>query len=146
MLFRSVGFAMLELLSKTQLSGQPNSDALLAVVRGLKSICFDGVTPYAAFNACMLSVLNALGYNLDFATCAVCECILDGDAVFTESDGITCSHCANRWGINIPKYAVKCFQNPLDCDENSARSANILLRDIVYSVLNIKLNCLNTAI
>ncbi|HKL94409.1 MAG TPA: DNA repair protein RecO [Clostridia bacterium] len=141
-----IGFAMLELLSKTQINGHANSDAMLAVVRSLKSICFDGVKPYAAFNECILAVLNALGYNLDFSTCSSCGCMLDGEGVFTEADGVLCAHCGERFGIKIPQNTMKCLQNPLECDENSARATNILLRDIVYLILNVKINSLNTAI
>ncbi|MDD4839124.1 MAG: DNA repair protein RecO [Clostridia bacterium] len=142
-----VGFAMLEALSKTLIAGQPNSEAVLAVVRGLKSICFDDIEPYSAFNNCLLVILESLGYNLDFSTCSSCGCVIDGDAVFSVADGIICEHCGSYDGIKLSRNIVKCLHHPIECeDESLSKMANILLRDIVYLMLNVKINCLNTAL
>jgi len=139
------GFAILELLSKTQEGGQ-GAGAVLAAVSALKAICFDGALPYSALNFSIIETMSALGFSLDFSSCSACGCEILDDAAFTESDGVTCAKCAVYRGLKIPKDLLGCLRKPLVCgDDAIARRANILLRDIVYMVLGVKLNTLNTA-
>jgi DNA repair protein RecO len=136
------GFAVLELLSKTQ-EGGANADAVLAAVRALKAVCYDGALPYSALNSFIIETMSALGFSLDFSVCSVCGEQISDDAAFTEADGVTCASCAGYNGIKLSKDLLNCLREPIVCrDGANASRANILLRDIVYLVLGIKLNTL----
>ncbi len=133
-----VGSTMLEFLSKL-LQNEKNPNLVLNTIFALKKMCFEGQSSFQTLNWLMIENLKILGYQMDFSHCASCLCQLEKGAIFEPSQGIVCKNCANEYGIAIPENALMCFQNPLDGENENSKIANILLKDMVYSLLGIKL-------
>lgn len=90
---------ILELTAK--LSPEPQPGIFLGAVKELKALAYEGKDARSAACDFLLVALAEGGNGLDFSVCADCGCILDGDAAFSDSDGIVCTHCAPWDSIKV---------------------------------------------
>lgn len=90
---------ILELLTKLSPESQPG--IFLGAVKELKAMAYEGKDARSAACDFLLSALREGGNGLDFSVCADCGCILEGDAAFSDSDGIVCPHCAPWDAIRV---------------------------------------------
>ena len=128
---------ILELLSK--LSPEPQPELFLAAVRELKAVAYEGKDGYASPCDFMLSALKEGGIGLDFSVCADCGAVLDGDAVFSESGGIVCAHCATWDGIKVDALTRAYIAGEdRTLPEGIKLRAKRLLADILYRTLGVR--------
>ena len=128
---------ILELLSK--LSPEPQPELFLAAVRELKALAYEGKDGYASACDFMLSALKEGGIGLDFSVCADCGAVLDGDAVFSESGGIVCAHCATWDGIKVDALTRAYIAGEdRTLPEGIKLRAKRLLADILYRTLGVR--------
>lgn len=128
---------ILELLSK--LSPEPQPELFLAAVRELKALAYEGKDGYASDCDFMLAALKEGGIGLDFSVCADCGAVLDGDAVFSESGGIVCAHCATWDGIKVDALTRAYIAGEdRTLPEGIKLRAKRLLADILYRTLGVR--------
>ena len=128
---------ILELLAK--LSPEPQPQLFLHTVQELKAMAYEGKNARDAVCDYLLATLVDNGNGLDFSNCAVCGCILDGEAAFSEADGIVCPHCANYDSIRINANARAFIagQNR-DISDTLKNGANMQLADFVFRALGVR--------
>ncbi len=130
---------ILEALTKLSPESQPK--LFLHAIETLKGMAYENVGAEEGMTKFLLHALSDNGYNLDFSTCNVCKCVLDGEAVFSERDGIVCPHCAGFDGIVIDKNlrAYLAGENQ-DIPNALKTNANLILSDVAYSMLGLKMS------
>lgn len=128
---------MLELLTK--LSPEPQPQLFLHAAECLRDMAYGGACAPDAVCDFLKNALADNGSCPDFSACAVCRCVLDGDAVFTESEGAVCTHCAPFDGIKIDAVsrAYISGENREIPAELKTRSI-MLLADLVNRMLGVR--------
>lgn len=128
---------ILELLAKLSPEAQPG--LFLRAVKELKAMAYEGKTAPDAACDFLYGALAENGTALDFANCASCGCVLDGDASFSVSDGVVCPHCAAYDGIRVDA-ASRAFVagEKRDCGDAVKIRANMLLADFVFRTLGVR--------
>ncbi len=134
------GFAVLDALDK--LSGEADPQIFMHAVRTLGELAYNAqksadriVTEF------LTGVLSITGLDLDFAHCNVCKCDIEDTAYFSDKDGVVCKHCRGFEDIVI-ENAYRAYIS--GTDENTPHTlraqANILLANLVYRMLGVKIN------
>lgn len=128
---------ILELLSK--LSPEPQPGIFLAAVKELKALAYDGKQAWDAACDFLLAALAEGGNGLDLGVCSECGCILEGEAVFTDSQGMVCPHCAPWDGIKVDA-ASRAFLSGERRDVPDAVKirACMLLGDFLYRMQGVR--------
>lgn len=145
---------VLEVLQKLSPESQP--PLFMHAVAALKGMAFDGVSAEEGITSFLFDALSDNGYDLDFSTCNSCKCMLEGDCAFSESEGIVCLNCKGYDAIVVDGLSRSYFdglcrvRQEQDKPQNGGfvpdiprelkNKANILLSDIVYSLLGVKIN------
>ena len=128
---------ILELLSR--LSPDPQPALFLAAVKELRSLAYEGKN--ARDSACdfLLTALAEGGNALDFSVCSECGCILEGDAAFSESGGILCTHCAPWDSIKVDASSRAFIAGERrDLPDAVKTRANRLLADFLYRMQGVR--------
>lgn len=128
---------VLELLAK--LSPEPQPQLLLHAVKQLKAMAYEDKNAEDAVCDFLLEALDDNGNGLDFSVCAECGCILDGDAAFSDSDGIVCPHCAGFDAIRVDATSRAFIAGERrDIPSELKTRANLTLADFVYRTLGVR--------
>lgn len=128
---------ILEMLAMLSPEAQPS--LFLHSVNELKAMAYENKAAADAVCDFLLHTLNDNGAGLDFSACSACRCILDGDASYSESDGVVCPHCASFDGIKIDAVsrAFLAGENR-EIPDSLKNRANIMLADFVYRTLGVR--------
>lgn len=128
---------ILELLTKLSPESQPG--IFLGAVKELKAMAYEGKDARSAACDFLLCALREGGNGLDFSVCADCGCILEGDAAFSDSDGIVCPHCA-PWDAIRVDAASRAFiaGENRDVPEAIKIRAVMLLSDFLYRTQGVR--------
>ncbi len=134
------GFAVLDALG--QMCREPDATAFMHALSCLGELAYgkDKSVDYV-MTEYLKGIMSYNGTPLDFAHCNVCKCDLEDDAFFSEKDGIVCKHCRAVTDIKIER-AYRAYingENP-DLPHELRGQANILLANLVYSMLGVKIN------
>ncbi len=123
-----------------RLSEEPSVPLFMSALTSLGDLAYSDKDADGVLTGFLLKAISLGGGELNFAHCNVCKCVLDGDAAFSDADGIVCKHCAGVGAIPI-EGSVRAY---LAGESEPARplrvKANILLCDIVYFILGVRLN------
>jgi DNA repair protein RecO len=119
----------------------PESQPLLFkhAIEVLKALAYEGKGAEEGVRDFLLYALRDNGYTVDFATCNSCGCILEGEAVFSEKDGIVCPHCAEYTGVGIDTYTRAYLGGDDTIPTTLKNKANMTLAEIVNQVLGLRL-------
>ena len=130
-------FMILELLSR--LSPEPQPSLFIAAVKELKALAYEGKHGRDAACDFMLEALASGGNGLDFSVCSECGCLLDGDAAFSESGGIMCTHCA-PWDAIRVDAASRAYiaEERRDVPDAIKIRADRLLADFLYRMQGVR--------
>ena len=131
------GCLILDALAR--LSEEPSPEVFLCALKALTALAEGTEDPSTAVRDFLLGALEAGGSSLDFSKCNVCGMLLDGDAYFSEADGIVCKHCADEHAIEIDA-GMRAFLAGESGGETSGIRANIRLIELVYLMLGVKIN------
>lgn len=134
------GFAVLDALDK--LSREPDARIFLHALDTLGKLAYDrGSDADRIITDFMLGVMKLSGMSLDFGHCNVCKCVLEGDAYFSENDGVVCAHCRS-FDNTVIDGVQRAYINGEDVPAPHAVKvqANILLADLVYRMLGVKIS------
>lgn len=130
---------VLEVLQKLSPESQPQ--IFMHAVGTLKEMAYTDKEAADCVTDFLLHALDDNGYRLNFKVCNDCKCVLDGDCAFSESDGVVCRHCAgfDTFVIDAVSRAYLASEER-NIPKQLKNRANILLSDIVYSMLGVKIN------
>lgn len=119
----------------------PESQPMLFkhAIEVLKALAYEGKGAEEGVRDFLLYALRDNGYTVDFATCNSCGCVLDGEAVFSEKDGIVCPHCADYQGVGIDSYTRAYLSGEDNIPITLKNKANMTLSEIVFQVLGLRL-------
>lgn len=130
---------ILDALAKLSPESQPK--LFVHAIETLKAMAYEGLPAEDGITKFLLHALSDNGYGLDFSTCNVCKCILDGDSAFSERDGIVCPHCAGTTGVAIDKNLRGYLAGEnRDIPSQLKTNANLILSDVAYSMLGLKMS------
>ena len=123
-----------------KLSAESNPPLFMHAVEVLKAMAYEGKSAEEGVTDFLLYALGDNGYQIDFNTCGSCGCILDSDSVFSEKDGLLCSHCAEYKGVVIDAISRKyiCGETR-DIPTHLKMKANMLLADVISRLLGFKI-------
>lgn len=129
---------ILEGLQKLSPESQPT--LFMHAIEVLKALAYEGKEGAEGVTDFLIYALKDNGYDVNFSTCNLCKCVLDGDAVFSEKDGMVCTHCADYTGVAIDSIARAYLsgenrQIPYTLKNN----ANMVLSDIIGQVLGLRI-------
>ena len=129
---------ILEGLQKLSPESQPT--LFMHAIEVLKGMAYEGKSAEDSVTKFLTYAITDNGYEVDFSTCNLCKCLLDGDAVFSEKDGIVCPHCADYTGTGIDAVtrAYLAGEN-LDIPTHLKNNANMVLADLIGQVLGLRL-------
>ena len=128
---------VLELLTKLSIGPQPQ--LFLHAAECLRDMASGGECAPDAVCDFMKHALADNGSCPDFSTCAVCKCVLDGAAVFTDSEGAVCTHCAPYDGIAIDAVARAYIAGEnRDIPAELKTRAIMLLADLLHRMLGVR--------
>lgn len=130
-------FLILDVLAKA--SPESNPPMFKCALEGLYALS-GGISGQVVVTRFLLDALRANGANLNFDACNVCKCKLEGDCAVSESDGVVCRDCASYgdFGVDANTRAYLAAQE--ESTPQIRQKANILLADLVYSMLGIKIS------
>ena len=128
---------VLELL--TRLSPEPQPQLFLHAAECLRDMAYGGAGAPEAACDFMKNALADNGSCPDCSTCAACRCVLDGAAVFTESEGVVCPHCAPQDGIAIDAVTRAYIAGERrDIPAELKTRSIMLLADLVQRMLGVR--------
>lgn len=134
------GCAILDALER--LTREADAQMLAHTLKMLGELAYDTDKPADDITAEFLKgVLELSGTALDFGHCNLCKCELDETAFFSDKDGVVCKHCKSFDDIAV-ENAYRAYINGEKPDTPHAlkAQANILLANLVYRMLGVKLN------
>lgn len=123
----------------TKLSPESQPKIFLHAIDVLKRMAYEDLPAEDGITNFLLYALSDNGYELDFTTCNVCKCVLDGDCAFSEKDGIVCPHCAGYDGIVIDKI-LRAYLTGQQIPAQLKTNANLILSDVAYAMLGLKMS------
>jgi DNA repair protein RecO (recombination protein O) len=123
-----------------KLSLESNPALFMHSIEVLKGMAYEGKGAEEGVTDFLLYALSDNGYQVDFATCGSCGCIIEDDAVFSDKDGIVCSHCREYKGIVIDSISRKYISGEdRQIPAQLKTKANMVLADIISQVLGLKI-------
>ncbi len=129
---------ILEGLQKLSIDSQPR--LFMHAIEVLKALAYEGRSAEEGVRDFLLYALQDNGYELDFSTCNLCKCILDGDCIFSEKDGIICPHCTEFSGVKIDSISRRYLSgDDREISTTLKNKANMTLTEIANQVLGLKL-------
>lgn len=129
---------ILEGLQKLSLESNPT--LFMHAIETLKAMAYEGKSAEDGVTDFLLNALADNGYQVDFNTCGSCGCILEEECVFSEKDGVVCSHCAEFKGIVIDAISRKYISGEdRNIPPQLKTKANMALADIIGQVLGLKI-------
>lgn len=131
------GCLVLEAIGK--LSEEPSPEIFMCALKALSALAYDGIDPSEAVRDFLLGVIEAGGSNLNFETCNLCGCVIEGEAYFQDADGIVCKHCKGAHAIELGAEE-RAFLAGREGTRTIALRANIRLLELVYIMLGVKIN------
>lgn len=128
---------VLELLAR--LSPSPQPGLFLAAVRELEALAYHGKRGRDSACDFMLAALREGGNGLNLRVCSACGCIVDGEAAFSEADGIVCPHCAPWDAVKIDAVTRAYLSGEnRDIPDEFKTKANLLLADLTDKMLGVR--------
>ncbi|HPD02788.1 MAG TPA: DNA repair protein RecO [Eubacteriales bacterium] len=118
------GFMLLEILEKLS-SEEPNGPLMAAVLDGLKLLCYTDAAPKVAVSGTLLTVLEVLGYKLNFTSCAACGKELGESVYFDADSGFVCGVCRRPETSRTIQKSVFLHLLELDSIKSGCISDNI---------------------
>lgn len=89
--------SVLEVISKTMLSGEPEPDMFLLLLSCFEAITYGGAPSMAVFIKFMIEALKILGFSLSFDRCALCKKKLSAPYAFSfDHGGMLCAGCQKK--------------------------------------------------
>ena len=129
---------ILEGLQKLSIDSQPT--LFMHAIEILKAMAYEGKGAEEGVTDFLLHALCDNGYQVDFKACGSCGCILEGDCVFSDKDGIICGHCAGHRGVVVDAISRKYISGEdRQIPANLKTKANMVLADIIDQVLGLKI-------
>lgn len=127
--------------SLEKMSNEPNAELFLLSLNTLKSLAYEkDASAQGIISGYLLSVLKLNGTVLDFKECNVCGEKIDSVAYFSEKDGLKCKNCRREVGdVFIDAETVK-YLSGGETTPFIQQRANVLLVNIIYLMLGVKLN------
>jgi len=134
------GFAVLDALEK--LTREADAEMFMHALKTLGRLAYEtDKNADVIMTEFLLGVLNLTGTTLDFGHCNVCKCDIEDTAYFSDKDGIVCKHCKSFDDIAVDNAYRAYINGEADDTPHTLRAqANILLADLVYRMLGIKIN------
>ncbi len=124
----------------TKLSADSQPVLFMHAIEVLKALAYEGKSAEDGVRDFLIHAILDNGYDLNFNTCNLCKCILDGDCVFSENDGVVCSHCAQYKGIAIDAISRAYLSGErTDIPTHLKNKANMTLADVIQQVLGLRL-------
>lgn len=136
------GLASLELVSKTIKENDKNAEMFVLLIKMLKVLCYENVSPIIAFIKFMLESFKLLGYQLHLSDCVCCGEKLS-NKIFPFSydfNGMLCPKCSNKnefLDLSHGKFAA--LYNIDITKFDSLGNLKILSRENLVSVINLLL-------
>lgn len=134
-------FCVLDALDK--LSREPDAVTFAHALSCLGELAYnnDKTSDYI-ITEFLKGVLSISGTSLDFAHCNVCKCDLEDTAYFSEKDGVVCKHCKSSFEDIAIEGTLRAYINgdSPDLPHQARGRANILLANLVYLLLGVKIN------
>lgn len=134
------GFSVLDALEK--LTREADARIFALALKSLGELAYGAERSADAIVTDFLKgALELNGSALDFGHCNACRCVLDDRAYFSEKEGIVCKHCKAFDDIAIDGIYRAYINGENDNTPHTlAGQANVLLADLVYRMLGVKLN------
>ncbi len=134
------GAFVLETLQK--LSREQNPELFVNALKTLTALAYEPCDSDDVIRDFLLTLLKDNGNEIDFANCAICKCALEGDVYFKDTEGVVCEHCKGIDGYIPIDNVTRAY---LVGEENNIShvlktKANILLLDMVYIMLGVKIS------
>ena len=129
---------MLELVDVSIQENEQNTALFLLFVNALKNLCYGNLPGYLVALKFCESVLDNLGYKLDFKVCSNCHLAFTNKIFFdVESCGFVCNVCQNSSSHSLSNQAFACAKivantdyqrlSTIKIDETVAREAVLTL-------------------
>ncbi|MEG2540789.1 MAG: DNA repair protein RecO [Clostridia bacterium] len=130
---------ILELLQKLSENSEPS--LFVSALTELNALADNEKSGADATTAFLISALDKGGSHFDFSHCAVCKCCLSGECAFDSADGIVCCDCASFNAIKIDAISRQYLSGEnKNITERLKTKSNMLLADLVYTMLGIKIS------
>jgi len=126
--------------SLQMLSSDSQPETFLSAIKALNRLASFNEDADEIITDYLLDVLKANGISYDYSHCNVCGCDIVDDAFVKEYDGVVCEHCRDDEWLQVDRISRRYI---LGLDRSISHhlkiKANILLIDIIYLTLGIKI-------
>lgn len=132
--------ACMALESLDKLSHEPQPALFMRTLATLSDLAYSEKDADVVVTEFLKNLIEINGFALDFAHCNVCKCDLEGEAYFSDRDGIVCKHCKGMTDIPIDGLSRAYISGESDGASHELRTkANIMLSNLVYQMLGVRI-------
>lgn len=128
---------VLETLDK--LSREPQPQVFMSALTALGELAYSDRNCDMIVTAFLKSVIEYSGFALDFAHCNVCKCDIEGEAYFSDRDGIVCRHCKGMTDVPVDALSRAYISDGAEASHELIMGANNLLSNLVYLMLGVRI-------
>ena len=133
-----IAYFMLELVDVSIQQDEQNANLFILLINGLKYICYNKLPAYFVALKFCESILDNLGYRLDFKKCSNCHLPFTSKIFFDiETCEFVCNSCKNLECLEISNRAFACAKiientefarlSTIKIDESVAKEAVLVL-------------------
>lgn len=131
--------ACMVLESLDKLSREPQPQVFMSALSALNDLAYSDKDADEIVTEFLKNVIEANGFALDFAHCNVCKCDIEGEAYFSDRDGIVCKHCKGFTDVPVDGLSRAYISEGSASTHELRVKANFLLSNLVYLMLGVRI-------
>lgn len=131
--------SILEIISKTMKQNAPDPEVFLLLLSALEAAVYKNANPMLVFIKFMIELMKLLGFEINFLSCASCDCEISEPYAFSfDLGGMLCKKCQRRndfLELSAGEYAV--LKNVSSVQMRDLSTLKFLSRDDVVSGISL---------